>query len=208
MIEIILVIAFALGPAIILHEYAHGWAANLLGDPTAKLAGRLTLNPIKHIDPVGSILLPGSFLLAYFMGWTQSLFLFGWAKPVPVNFMRLKSPRRDMMIVAAAGPLTNIFLALAGAQIFRAGLLSGILENILIWAIELNLVLAVFNMIPIPPLDGSRIVSGFLPARMAYAYNQLERYGIVIVLVLLQVGLFRFIHPIVDALMAILGVNI
>lgn len=208
MIEIILVIGVALGPAIILHEYAHGWTANLLGDPTAKLSGRLTLNPLKHIDPVGSILIPGSLLLAYFMGWTQSLFLFGWAKPVPVNFMRLKNPRRDMMLVAAAGPLVNIILAVIGAQVVHAGVLSSGFENVLIWAIELNLVLAVFNMIPIPPLDGSRIVSGLLPNQMAYAYNRLERYGIFIVLILLQVGLLRFIHPIVDKLTALLGVNI
>jgi|CXWL01.1.fsa_nt_gi Zn-dependent protease len=208
MIELILVIGIALVPAIILHEYAHGWTANQLGDPTAKLAGRLTLNPLKHIDPVGSVILPGFLFLAYFSGWASSLYLFGWAKPVPVNFSRLRNPKRDMMLVAAAGPLVNIILAFIGANIVRWVAFTPAIGEAFKWAIELNLMLAVFNMIPIPPLDGSRIVSGLLPNRMVYAYNRFEPYGILIVLVLLQFGLLRFIYPIIDALAAFLGVNI
>lgn len=207
MIEIILVVGIALVPAIILHEYAHGWTANRLGDPTAKHLGRLTLNPLKHIDPVGSVVIPGLLLFAYLSGWTRSLLLFGWAKPVPVNFAMLRQPRRDMMIVAAAGPFVNIVLALVLAQILRAGILPSFANAVLFWAVELNLVLAVFNMIPIPPLDGSRIVSGFLPVPMAIAYNRLEPYGILFVLILLQLGLLRFIYPIVDVLTAFLGVH-
>ena len=208
MIELFFVIGIALVPAIILHEYAHGWTAYRLGDPTAKLAGRLTLNPLKHIDPMGSVIVPGSLFFAYFSGLTSSLYLFGWAKPVPVNFSRLKNPKRDMMLVAAAGPLVNIILAFIGAQIVRWVALTPAIGDALKWAIELNLALAVFNMIPIPPLDGSRIVSGLLPNRMAYAYNRYEPYGIFIVLVLLQFGLLRFIYPIVNALAALLGVKI
>jgi Zn-dependent protease len=208
MIEILLVIVVALVPAIILHEYAHGWTANRLGDPTAKLLGRLTLNPFKHIDPIGSVLLPGLLLFAYLNGWTRSLFLFGWAKPVPVNFLRLHHPKRDMILVAAAGPLINVILAVVIALILRSGFLPAAVQDVLIWAIELNLVLAVFNMIPIPPLDGSRVVSGLLPNHMLAAYNRLENYGIVIVLMLLQLGLLRFIYPIVDFLAALLGVRL
>ena len=208
MIELVLVIGIALVPAIILHEYAHGWMAYRLGDPTAKLAGRLTLNPLRHIDPMGSVIVPGLLFFAYFSGLTGHLYLFGWAKPVPVNFSRLKNPKRDMMLVAAAGPLVNIILAFMVAQVARWGFPSSSISDVLKWAIELNLVLAVFNMIPIPPLDGSRIVSGFLPNRMAYAYNRFEPYGILIVLVLLQFGLLRFIYPIVDALAVFLGVKI
>lgn len=207
MIEILLVVGIALVPAIILHEYAHGWTANRLGDPTAKLLGRLTLNPLKHIDPVGSVIIPGFLLFAYLNGWTRSLLLFGWAKPVPVNFARLRLPRRDMMLVAAAGPAINIVLAVFLSLVLRSGLLPSFANAVLFWAIELNLVLAVFNMIPIPPLDGSRIVSGLLPRDLAILYNRLEPYGILFVLILLQVGLLRFIYPIIDLLTAFLGVR-
>lgn len=207
MVEITLIIVVALVPAIILHEYAHGWVANRLGDPTAKLLGRLTINPLKHIDPVGSVLIPGFLLFAYLSGWTRSLLLFGWAKPVPVNFLRLGQPRRDMMLVAAAGPAVNIILAALLALVLRSGFAPSLVSNVLFWAMEFNLVLAVFNMIPIPPLDGSRIVSGILPAPLAVAYNRLEPYGILFVLILLQFGLLRFIYPVIDALTALLGVH-
>lgn len=206
-IEILLVLCIALVPAIVLHEYAHGWTANRLGDPTAKLLGRLTLNPLKHIDPVGSVVIPGLLLFAYLSGWTGLLFLFGWAKPVPVNFSRLHQPRRDMMLVAAAGPVINIVLAVLLVLILRSGLFGASANAVLFWAIQLNLVLALFNMIPIPPMDGSRIVSGFLPVPMAIAYNRLEPYGILFVLILLQLGLLRFIYPVVDALTEFLGVR-
>lgn len=206
LIEILLVVGIALVPAIILHEYAHGWVANRLGDPTAKLLGRLTFNPLKHIDLVGSVIFPGLLLFAYLSGWTRSLLLFGWAKPVPVNFSRLRQPRRDMMLVAAAGPAINILLALLLALVLRSGLLPSVVNAVLFWAIQLNLVLAVFNMVPIPPLDGSRIISGLLPREAAILYNRLEPYGILFVLILLQLGFLRFIYPIVDMLTAFLGV--
>lgn len=209
MIEIALLIGIALVPAIVLHEYAHGWVAFRLGDQTAKLAGRLTLNPISHVDPFGSIILPGILIFSYFAGLSLHLFLFGWAKPVPVNFLKLRNPRRDMMIVAVAGPLTNIIIAVILSQIMRL-LLPGTrpFYDALLLAIELNLTLAVFNMIPIPPLDGSRIVTGLLPGRMAVVYNQFESYGIVLVLILLQVGLMSFIHPIVAFLSGLIGVKL
>ena len=207
LIEILLVVGIALVPAIILHEYAHGWVANRLGDPTAKLLGRLTFNPLKHIDPVGSVIIPGLLLFAYLSGWTRSLLLFGWAKPVPVNFSRLRQPRRDMMLVAAAGPAINILLALLLALVLRSGLFPSVVNAVLFWAIQLNLVLAVFNMVPIPPLDGSRIISGLLPREAAIFYNRLEPYGILFVLILLQLGFLRFIYPIVDMLTALLGVR-
>jgi Zn-dependent protease len=207
MIEIILFVCVGLAPAIVLHEYAHGWVANQLGDPTARLSGRLTLNPIKHIDPVGSIIVPGMLLFAYLSGMTHGLFLFGWAKPVPVNFSRLNNPKRDMMLVAVAGPVVNMILAFLLAGIIRPGIFSDH-TTILKWALEMNLILAVFNMVPVPPLDGSRIVSGLLPSRAAYSYNRLEPWGIFIVLLALNLGFLNFIYPIVDLLAGMLGVSL
>ncbi len=207
MIEIILFVCVGLIPAIVLHEFAHGWTANRLGDPTARLSGRLTLNPIKHIDPVGTILVPGLLLFSYLTGMTKSLFLFGWARPVPVNFSRLEKPKRDMMLVAVAGPLVNIALAFVLAQIIRLGFFEAY-APVLRSALEINLILAVFNMIPIPPLDGSRVVSGMLPNRIAYDYNRLEPVGIFIVLLALNFGLLDFIHPVVESLAGILGVGL
>jgi Zn-dependent protease len=207
MVEILLFACVGLIPAIVLHEYAHGWTANQLGDPTARLSGRLTINPLKHIDPVGTLIVPGMLLFAYFSGLTRGLFLFGWAKPVPVNFSRLNNPKRDMMLVALAGPLVNVTLAFVLAALIRPGFFTGH-EAILKWALELNLILAVFNMVPIPPLDGSRVVSGLLPNRMAYSYNKLERWGILIVLFALNLGFLNFIYPIVDFLAGLLGVSL
>ena len=186
--------------AIILHECAHGWMAYKLGDPTAKDAGRLTLNPIKHIDPVGSILLPGILFLL-------NMPLFGWAKPVPINFLRLKNPKRDMMLVGMAGPLTNIFIALIASQILKI--------NLPAWgrdlgemAILINVLLATFNMIPILPLDGSRLVAGLLPNSLMISYLRLEPYGIMIVMLLLALGsLNNIIIPIVYYVSQLLGVR-
>jgi Zn-dependent protease len=207
MIDIILFICVGLVPAIVLHEYAHGWSADRLGDPTARLSGRLTLNPIKHIDPVGSILIPGMLLFAYLTGMTKSLFLFGWAKPVPVNFSRLHHPKRDMMLVALAGPAINIVIAFVLAFLIRSDF-AGDHTATLKWAFEMNLILAVFNMIPVPPLDGSRVVSGLLPNRLAYSYNRLERWGILIVLLAVNLGFLQFIYPVVDWLATLMGVSL
>ena len=187
--------------AVILHECAHGWVAYKLGDSTAKVSGRLTLNPLRHVDPVGTIVLPVLLFLL------PSPVIFGWAKPVPVNFLALRHPKRDMMLVALAGPLVNIMLAVLLSFLLK-GNVSSSDHQVLQMAVEINLVLALFNMIPIPPLDGSRVVMGLLPSKSAYAYAQLERYGVVIVFVLLYFGLLnRVVWPLVEFFKHLLGIN-
>jgi Zn-dependent protease len=170
--------------AITFHEAAHAYAAYALGDQTAFRGGRLSLNPLKHIDPVGTVLLPGLLLLA------RSPLLFGYAKPVPVNFGNLRRPRRDMIIVAIAGPVTNLFFATLAALGLRFGHLlpptvqDWVLRNLLN-ALGLNVLLAVFNMLPILPLDGGRVLLGLLPRPLASAFARLEPYGIAILIGLL-----------------------
>jgi Zn-dependent protease len=168
--------------AIIVHEVMHGVVALRCGDPTAKLAGRLTLNPVKHIDPIGTILLPALLILM------KAPFIFGWAKPVPVDWRNLRNPKRDMALVALVGPLSNFVMALIWAFIFKVLLLSAPTSLFVLMAktgIYVNVALMVLNILPLPPLDGSRIVASFLPPRMAYHYNQLERYGFIILIILL-----------------------
>ncbi len=194
-------IATVLLPAIIFHEYAHGWVAYRCGDPTAKAAGRLTLNPLKHIDPIGSIILPIILMFSF-------NFFFGWAKPVPVDFGRLRNPKRDMIWVAMAGPVVNIILAIALSILLKMNLN----HSVSVWvanAVFINLLLAVFNMIPIPPLDGSRLVMGLLPNNLALPYSRIERYGILLVFGLLYLGVFeKFIFPVVVYLGGVLGVHL
>jgi Zn-dependent protease len=179
--------------AITVHEVAHGWVAKRYGDNTASMLGRLTLNPIKHVDIVGTLILPGILLL------TGTGFVFGWAKPVPVDIRNFKNPRQDMAIVALAGPVSNLLMALGWALLARVGVTLGIESVSLpliytgIAGISINLALAMLNLLPIPPLDGSRILTGILPNKLAWKYNQLERYGFIILLVLLYTKILNII---------------
>lgn len=178
--------------SIIIHEVAHGWAAYALGDPTAKLSGRLTMNPIPHIDPVGSVLIPGILVL------TGSSFLFGWAKPVPYNPYNLKNQRWGEAIVGSAGVLTNLFLALVFAGVARLAFGAGMAEfaSLASLVVLVNLFLGLLNLIPFPPLDGFRILVGTLPARASLAVSDFERKiagGGFITLLLLFFVLFYFL---------------
>ena len=207
MIEILLTILVAVVPAVVLHECAHGWVANLLGDPTAKDAGRLTLNPLKHVDPVGTIIIPGILFLLYFTGINKTLMLFGWAKPVPVDFRKFKNPRRDMVWVALAGPMVNIILAYTIAQVMTFALPAA-LKAVLFHAVLINLALAVFNLMPIPPLDGGRIVTGLLPAPLSREFAKLETIGFILVLILLNLGLLNFLYPAIEFFLYLFKVQI
>jgi Zn-dependent protease len=171
--------------AIILHELAHGYAAWALGDDTAKLAGRLSLRPWRHVDRFGTLILPGFLLLSQLLTVGRVLFMFGWAKPVPVDPSGFASPRRGMALVAAAGPLMNFSLAFLSALLLRDQSLPAAVVSSIGAFIVLNLVLGLFNLVPIPPLDGGRIAVGLLPLRLARAWAGLERYGIAVVLVLI-----------------------
>jgi Zn-dependent protease len=175
-------------PAIVLHEVAHGYMAYLLGDTTAKRAGRLTLNPIAHVDPVGTVVLPIMMLVL-----SGGRFFFGWAKPVPFNPRAFKNERTGMLLTGIAGPLTNVALAVVAGVLSRVFPLAGGLwapgeftsvAAVLLFFCYANLVLAFFNLIPIPPLDGSRVVQWFLPDRARDAYHSLERYGFLILIAL------------------------
>lgn len=176
--------------AITVHEAAHGWVAKHLGDSTALMLGRVTLNPIKHIDPVGTILVPG--LMLAFSG-----FLFGWAKPVPITWGNLRRPKRDMALVALAGPFANLIMALLWALVMKLCLLfytdlSWLAQPLLemgVVGVTINLILMVLNLLPLPPLDGSRVVSVLLPNKLSWYYNQLEKYGFLILITLLLTGL-------------------
>jgi Zn-dependent protease len=187
---------------ITLHEVAHGWVAKLLGDKTALMMGRLTLNPIKHIDPFGTILVPGLMMLA---GGA----IFGWAKPVPVTWQNLRNPKRDMALVALAGPMANLGMAFIWALIARLGIL---LNAVSPWAsvpmilmgkvgIVLNLVLMVLNLLPLPPLDGGRIMTSLLPGPLSYRFSRIEPYGFFILIALLMTGvLWKLLGPPVSVL--------
>lgn len=196
MMEIALQILIAAGPAILaitLHEAAHGYAALALGDDTAKQAGRLSLNPLRHIDRVGTLIVPGVLILGQLLTLGRVVFLFGWAKPVPVSAWRFRYPRQGMALVAAAGPVTNFVLAWMAAVAMHGvpsvpGMGGAVAEALLQTFILMNLVLGLFNLLPIPPLDGGRIMVGVLPLRAAMAWARLERAGLLIVILLVFLG--------------------
>jgi Zn-dependent protease len=191
--------------ALSIHEAAHAWSADKLGDPTARLLGRVSLNPIVHIDPIGTVILP---LLAAISG----LPIIGWAKPVPVNISRLRNPRRDFMLVAAAGPASNLLQAVAAAMIFRliAGAVSGgygdsPIQSLLIDAVQINVLLALFNLIPVPPLDGGNVLAGLLPPSAAQLFIRLREFGFIILYALMFTGILStLIVPPAIALMRLL----
>ena len=196
--------------AITLHEAAHGYVAKHFGDLTAYAQGRISLNPMRHIDPVGTIAVPvGLLVLSSLSGGAG--FLFGWAKPVPVNFGNLRHPKRDMLWVAAAGPGANLVMALGWALMIKlAPLLPQYfavpLERIGMAGINVNLLLMVLNLLPIPPLDGGRMMVSLLPSRAAYRYSMIEPYGIIILLALLLAGVLdRILWPFVAVLHALIS---
>jgi Zn-dependent protease len=184
--------------AITLHEAAHGYVAKHYGDLTAYMAGRITLNPLKHIDLVGTVIVPLTlFIIGNLTMGTG--FLFGWAKPVPVNFNQLRHPKRDMLWVAAAGPGANLFMACFWALIIKLGLIfpEGIYAKPMILmgmaGIEINLILMVLNLLPLPPLDGGRMAVSLLPYRLAYQFSKIEPYGFMILLLLMMTGVLGMI---------------
>ena len=190
-------VAAALGFAVLLisltiHEAAHAWTADKLGDPTARTLGRVSLNPLVHIDWIGTVLLP---LIAVF----SRLPLIGWAKPVPVAMRNLRHPRRDFMIVAAAGPISNLLQAFVAAGLLRllwngsaeAG--PGVLVTVLYFAVQINLLLAFFNFIPVPPLDGGNVLAGILPYRLAATFNRVRPYGFILLYALILTGGFAYL---------------
>ena len=184
--------------AITLHEAAHAWVASLCGDTTAKMLGRLSINPLRHIDLIGTVAVP--ILVAVL---SQFQFIFGWAKPVPVDTRNFKRPLQDMAVVALAGPVSNLLMAVAWALVARLGVIIGAgfesISHPLIYSgvagISINLVLALINLLPIPPLDGSRILTGVLPSYWAWQYNRLERYGFLILMALLY---FKILNVILE----------
>lgn len=194
-IQTICVYAIPLIFAITLHESAHGWAAGRLGDPTATMLGRVTINPIPHIDPIGTIAVPGALLLMSALTGGGGL-LFGWAKPVPINPRYFRNPLKAMTITAAAGPLSNLLQMIFWALLLKALAAVGFYDKFVISVcaagISVNLMLMAFNLIPIPPLDGGRIVRGLLPRQAGMAFDKIEPYGFMILLVLMVGGGLSF----------------
>lgn len=189
--------------ALAAHESAHAWSAHLLGDTTARDTGRMTLNPLAHIDPLGTLILPAVLIL------TRFPVVFGWAKPVPVDPSKFSSPRKGLMITSAAGPAANFIVAMVCAVFLRlisAGILPlQALGLFFFYCMIINIIIGLFNLIPVPPLDGSNIVAGILAPDVALSYMRLSRYGMIILFVLLYLGLFqRILLPIADLIIRFL----
>ena len=191
-----ILLAIPLLYSIIFHELAHGWVAYRMGDPTAKSLGRLSLNPLKHLDPIGTVML--------------FIFGFGWAKPVPVNFNNLRDTRKGLILVSSAGITANMILAFLAFFLLRllSSAPSGVLATLLFYLAQINIILASFNLIPIPPLDGSKILMGFVPERFQYYLSRLEPFGLFIIIGLLYIGaldpLIAFFRWIILTLIGIL----
>ena len=186
---------------ITVHEVAHGWIARKLGDNTAFMLGRLTLNPLKHVDPMGTILIPGLLLLM------QAGFIFGYAKPVPINWKNLRQPKRDMALVALAGPGSNLLMAIGWALLIRLGLSLGGAGTALVYmgvaGITINIILMVLNLLPLPPLDGGRVLTGLLPGPWAYRFSRIEPYGFFILIGLLVTGILgAVLWPLISIVMS------
>jgi Zn-dependent protease len=181
--------------AITVHEVAHGWVARRFGDPTAMMLGRLTLNPLKHIDPVGTLLIPGLMLLVGFH------FIFGWAKPVPVSWQNLRHPKQDMVWVALAGPVANLIMAIGWAVIAKVGIMTysdGSLSAVFmlysgVAGIYINVILMTINLLPLPPLDGGRVLTGLLPGPLAWQVSRVEPYGFIILMVLFYFNVLNYL---------------
>ncbi|WP_442965659.1 site-2 protease family protein [Ramlibacter sp. Leaf400] len=205
-IQTVLIYALPVLFAITIHEAAHGYVARHFGDNTAYMLGRVTLNPIKHIDPIGTIAMP---LLLYFA--TSGAFLFGYAKPVPVNFGHLRHPRRDSILVALAGPASNFVQALMWAIVFTVLVSMGVDERFFLEmakaGVLVNLVMWAFNLFPLPPLDGGRVVTGLLPPRAAWTFSRIEPYGFFIVLGLVVAGVVGtvWLRPLISWGYSVLG---
>ena len=186
--------------SITLHEYSHGWVAYKLGDPTAKLAGRLTLNPFAHIVPFGTIILPLVLMLI------PGILPFGYAKPVPINPRHFKNPKKDFMWVGLAGPTANLCIAFLLSLLLRI-IANPFIFDILLWGVIINLVLTFFNIFPIPPLDGSRVMASFLPGRLSYTYLRAQFYGFIFIIILVNLGFFKwYIIPITRLTFSIFGI--
>lgn len=206
MVQVIAIWALPVLFAITVHEVSHGWVAKQLGDPTAMMLGRLTLNPLKHIDPIGTVIVP---LVLLMLGG----FIFGWAKPVPVTYENLRNPKRDMALVAAAGPLSNLIMAIGWALIMKIAFMMGESMSWLAWpliymgqaGIMINAVLMLLNLLPLPPLDGGRVMAGVLPGPLAWKFSRIEPYGLMIMVLLLASGMLgKILGPPLQMMQALL----